>query len=124
VRYASHHDEVFLGREMSQPRDHSEETARAIDNEVRRLIVDSEARAVQLMKDNIDILRICSLALIEREILDSEELDILIRGEQLAPMIKDVASFRQKVRSSSQPSTDDLANNQDTGTDGLALSPS
>lgn len=124
VRYASHHDEVFLGREMSQPRDHSEETARTIDNEVRRLIVDSEARAIQLMKDSIGILRVCAHALIEREILDSDELDTLIRGEQLTPMIKDVASFREKVHTSTKIPAEDTSEDSATGTEGLALSPS
>ncbi|HLP27454.1 MAG TPA: ATP-dependent zinc metalloprotease FtsH [Candidatus Didemnitutus sp.] len=124
VRYASQHDEVFLGREISQPRDHSEETARAIDGEVRRIIVDSEARAIQLMRDNIELLHRCSKALIEREILDSEELDVLIRGEELAPMIKDVASFREKMRTSAQAPSPEPSKGPDPGTEGLALSPS
>ncbi|MCX6139892.1 MAG: ATP-dependent zinc metalloprotease FtsH [Candidatus Kapabacteria bacterium] len=124
VRYASQHDEVFLGREISQPRDHSEETARAIDGEVRRLIVESERIAVQLMRDNLDLLHRCAKALIEHEILDSDELDALIRGEELQPIIKDVASFREKMRASSPAPSPEESKDTDTGTEGLALNPS
>jgi cell division protease FtsH len=121
VRYASQHDEVFLGREISQPRDHSEETARTIDAEVRRIITDSEQRAEQLMRDNLELLHRCSKALMEREILDSAELDVLIRGEELTPMVKDVASLREKIRSAAPPS--EPSPEQGPDPEGLALSP-
>ncbi len=121
VRYANQHDEVFLGREISQPRDHSEETARTIDGEVRRIIVTSEHRAEQLMRDNLEILHRCSKALITREILDSEELDLLIAGGELPPIIKDVQSFRDKVRSAAPSREPSAESGPDT--EGLALSP-
>ena len=121
VRYASHHDEVFLGREISQPRDHSEETARSIDGEVRRIIVESEHKAEQLMRDNIELLHRCSKALVEREILDGSELDVLIRNEELPPIIKDVASFREKMKTSAQATSPEQAKDQGTNPDGLAL---
>ncbi|MEY3386736.1 MAG: hypothetical protein RIR53_1547, partial [Bacteroidota bacterium] len=122
VRYASHQDEVFLGREISQPRDHSEETARTIDGEVRRIIIDAEQRAEQLMRDNLDLLHRCSKALIERETLDAEELDLLIKGEPLRPIIKDVEAFRERIKAAApeEPKTD----LDDAPSDGLALSPS
>jgi cell division protease FtsH len=121
VRYASHQDEVFLGREISQPRDHSEETARTIDGEVRRIIIDADTAAEQLMRDNLDLLHRCSKALVERETLDAEELDLLIKDEPLRPIIKDVEAFRERVKASApeQPKTD----LDDAPSDGLALSP-
>jgi len=97
VRYASRHDEVFLGREITQPADHSEETARAIDAEVRRIIVDAEVAAEKLMQDNLELLHRCSKALVEREILDAAELDVLIAGGTLPPIIKDVEEFRSRI---------------------------
>ena len=109
VRYASHQDEVFLGREISQPRDHSEETARTIDGEVRRIIIDAETRAETLMRENLELLHRCSKALIERETLDAEELDLLIKGETLRPLIKDVEAFRERIKSApvdTPPKTD------------------
>jgi cell division protease FtsH len=125
VRYASQHDEVFLGREISQPRDHSEETARSIDSEVRRIIVESEHKAEQLMRDNIELLHKLSKALIEREILASEELDTLIGGGELPPFVKDVEALRSKIKNSSAASAEPKPQSEtDTNADGLALSPS
>ncbi len=120
VRYASHHDEVFLGREISQPRDHSEETARAIDAEVRRIVVEAEQKAEQLMRDNIELLHRLSKALIEREVLDADELDALIAGKTLPPVVKDVSAFREKVRAATQNKPD----SPETGPQGFALNPS
>ena len=97
VRYASQHDEVFLGREISQPRDHSEETARVIDAEVRRIIVEAEQAAEQLMRDNLEVLHRCSRALVERELLDTSELDILISGGELPPAIKNIDDLRARL---------------------------
>jgi cell division protease FtsH len=97
VRYASPHDEVFLGREISQPRDHSEKTARVIDAEIRRIITDAEHAAEQLMRDNIELLHRCSKELVEREILDAAELDILISGGELPPVVKNADEIRAKI---------------------------
>ncbi|MBU3742439.1 MAG: ATP-dependent zinc metalloprotease FtsH [Candidatus Kapabacteria bacterium] len=97
VRYASQHDEVFLGREISQPRDHSEETARVIDSEVRRIIVEAETSAETLMRDNLELLHRCSRALVEREILDAAELDILIAGNELPPAIRNIDELRARL---------------------------
>lgn len=102
VRYASRHDEVFLGREITQPADHSEETARAIDSEIRRLIIDAERAAEELMRENIDLLHSCSKALIEREILDASELDVLISGGSLPSIVKDVEAFRSRIAKESE----------------------
>lgn len=122
VRYASQHEEVFLGREISQPRDHSEETARSIDAEVRRIVVEAEHKAEQMMRENLEMLHTLSRALIEREILDGDELDVLMRGGSLPPIIKDVAGFREKVRESTKPAPPQP--DVDPGAEGLALNPS
>jgi cell division protease FtsH len=78
---------VFLGREIAQPRDHSEETARIIDNEVRRILTDAMKQSEQLLQDNIELLHKTSKILLEREILDGAELDQIINGQELAPKI-------------------------------------
>lgn len=88
VTFNNQHDEVFLGREISQPRDHSEHTAQIIDSEVRKILTDASDKAEQLLKDHIDLLHKTSKVLLEREYLDSEELDALVRGEELPPINK------------------------------------
>lgn len=121
VRYASQHDEVFLGRELSQPRDHSEETARAIDSEVRRIIIDAEQSAERLMRENIDLLHKLSEALYERETLSAEELDTLMSGGELPPVIRDVNKFREAVRASATTGQPPVA---DAGTSPDSFAPS
>jgi len=86
ITYANKSEEVFLGREMSQPRDHSEETAMLIDSEVRRILHTAMERAEQILRDNIDMLHLTSKMLLERETLDNEELDILLAGGELPPL--------------------------------------
>ncbi len=88
VTFAREHDEVFLGREISQPRDHSEETAKVIDAEVRSILMKHSNRAEEMLSENMDLLHRTAKILLEREILDSEELDILLKGDELPPINK------------------------------------
>lgn len=74
--------EVFLGRDYSRgSRNHSEKTAEAIDAEIRRIVNEQYDRALQLLKDNMDLLRDLSEALLEFESLDAEEIRWVIDGK-------------------------------------------
>jgi cell division protease FtsH len=88
LSYGAKEEEIFLGREIQKHRDYSEETAIAIDDEIRRIVNSAMKRAEQILKDNIELLHNLSLELLEREILDSEEIDKIIRGESLPPIKK------------------------------------
>jgi cell division protease FtsH len=77
---------VFLGREISQQRDYSEKTAIMIDEEVRSLVDGAYNHARQLLVDNQDKLHTLALALLEREMLDGEEVEKVLRGEKLEPL--------------------------------------
>ncbi len=76
---------IFLGREISQPAEYSEQTAREIDEEIRRIVTDNYQRAFAALHDNEPSLHRLAEALLEREVLDSSEIDTLMRGEQLPP---------------------------------------
>ncbi len=89
LTFGSKEEFVFLGREISQSRDYSEKTAIMIDEEVRGLVEGAYNRARQLLSDNLDKLHILSQALLEREILDGDEVEKLLRGEQLEPLARD-----------------------------------
>ncbi len=89
LSYGAKEEEIFLGREIQRHRDYSERTAIEIDDEVRGIVNSAMQRAEKILTDNIEILHKLSLELLEREILDSEEIDKLIRGEQLPPVKKD-----------------------------------
>jgi cell division protease FtsH len=78
LSYAKNEEQVFLGREIAQHRDYSEETARRIDKEVNKLIIESYQRAKQVLEENIDILHKLSELLLEKETVMGAELDELI----------------------------------------------
>ncbi len=77
--------EIFLGREFAQRREISERTAEMVDNEVKRLIDEAYARAREILTEHRDLLDRISLALLERETLDREDLDHLVQGRELPP---------------------------------------
>jgi cell division protease FtsH len=78
--------EIFLGREISQRREISEATAQMVDAEVKRLLDEAYQRATVIIGGNRELLEVITLALLERETIDKEDLDILLRGEKLPPL--------------------------------------
>jgi len=80
-------EHIFLGREVSRPKDYSEETAILIDSEIKRIVTDCAARARQLLDTNLEKLHILARALLERETLDGEEINriLIARPFQEAP---------------------------------------
>ena len=88
LTFGKKEEEIFLGREISQHRDYSEQTAMLIDEEVKKIVNTAMDRAEKILKDKMDTLHRLSAALLEREILDGEEIDKIIRGEELPPFEK------------------------------------
>ncbi|MFN5519741.1 MAG: cell division protein FtsH, partial [Ignavibacteria bacterium] len=86
VMVANKQEEVFLGREIAQKSDISEQTAQLVDNEIKAILMKASNNAEQLLKDNIELLHKVSKILLERETIDGEELDMIIRGEELPPL--------------------------------------
>lgn len=77
---------IFLGREISEQRNYSEDTARAIDAEVKRLVDIAHQRALQILRNNMEVLHDMAAKLIEIETLDGEELrDVLSRVNRFDP---------------------------------------
>lgn len=88
LSYGAKEEEIFLGREIQRHKDYSEKTAQEIDDEVRTIIRNAEQRAENILKENIDLLHRLSKELLEREILDGEEIDAIIKGQELPPVKK------------------------------------
>ena len=78
LSYAQGEEQIFLGREISQHRDYSEETAQKIDAEVMNLIDRGYKKAEEILKENIDILHELAALLMEKETVLGKELDELI----------------------------------------------
>ncbi|MCX7834121.1 MAG: ATP-dependent zinc metalloprotease FtsH [Ignavibacteria bacterium] len=85
VAYGNKEEEVFLGKEIYQHKNYSEATQVLIDEEVKKTVQAGMDRAYNILKNNIDKLHALVEALLEREILDSEEIDKVLRGEPLPP---------------------------------------
>jgi cell division protease FtsH len=86
VLVGDNEQEVFLGRELMHRREVSEKTAQLVDSEVTRLLNESYERARKTLTENADLLKRMAEALLERETLNGEEIDILVKGEQLPPV--------------------------------------
>ncbi len=80
LSYAKNEEHIFLGREIAQHRDYSEETARKIDEEVNRLVQEAYSRAKKILEENLDILHALAERLLEKETVMGKELDELIRS--------------------------------------------
>jgi cell division protease FtsH len=83
LTFGKKEEQIFLGREISQHRDFSEETAREIDSEVRRLVNTGYEKAKSIILENRDAMVRIALALLEREVLDASELKLILEGKQL-----------------------------------------
>jgi cell division protease FtsH len=77
--------EIFLGREFAQRRELSERTAQLVDDEVKRLVDEAYARATEILTENRPLLDAIAVALLERETIDREDLDRLVKGLPLPP---------------------------------------
>jgi cell division protease FtsH len=85
------HDMPFLGREMGAEPDYSEEIAREIDDEIRRVIEEAHELAVNTLKAHMDELHRVSGILIERETIDKDQFERLLAGEDEPSVFPDEA---------------------------------
>jgi len=83
LTFGKKEEQIFLGREIAQHRDYSEATAIKIDEEVRRLIGQGYDTAKSILGGNHDTLVRIALALLEREVLDANEIKLLMEGKEL-----------------------------------------
>jgi cell division protease FtsH len=79
-------EQIFLGREISQHRDYSEQTAIMIDEEVHRIVKTSYDTARDILEEHSDTLVRLAEALLEREVLDAHEIKVIVEGGDLPPL--------------------------------------
>jgi len=80
LTFGKREEQIFLGREISQHRDYSELTAQRIDEEVRDLVTAAYNKAKKLINDNIETLHNMAKALLDKETLDSKDIDEIMAG--------------------------------------------
>jgi len=83
LSFGKKEEQIFLGREFSQHRDYSEETARLIDNEIRDIVTQGHERAKEIIAANIAILHKLANTLLEKEVLDGNQIETIIKGENV-----------------------------------------
>jgi cell division protease FtsH len=85
LTFGKREEQIFLGREIAQHRDYSELTAQKIDEEVRSIVTSAYEKATKLIKDNLDTLHRMANALLEKETLDSADIDRIMAGAKESP---------------------------------------
>jgi len=113
LTFGKKEEQIFLGREIAQHQDYSEDTALQIDHEVKRFVTDNYQRAHRLLVESKDTLIKMAEALLAREVLDAEQVKRLAAGQALEdvppaavsrPVVdEDEARPRQKERPSIVP---------------------
>ena len=83
LAYGQQEEQIFLGREFAQHRDYSEETARLIDNEIRSIVNRGYERAKEIIQTNIAMLHKLANTLLEKEVLDGNQIEAIIKGETI-----------------------------------------
>jgi len=99
LTFGKKEEQIFLGREIAQHQDYSEDTAISIDKEIKRIVTDNYTRATAIIEQHKEALGRIADALLVREVLDAEQVRRMVAGEP----IEDV----KVAASSSTPSPDD-----------------
>ena len=97
------HDMPFLGREMGAEPDYSEEIAREIDDEIRRVIEEAHVLAVNVLTEHMDEMHRLSGILIERETIDKDQFERLLAGEDEGSVFPEEAAAQPEETPSEEP---------------------
>jgi len=81
MAFGQKEEQIFLGREITQHRDYSEETARLIDAEIRAIVTRSYEKAKEIIQSNMDVLHRLANTLLEKEVLDGSQIERIIKDE-------------------------------------------
>ena len=96
MTFGKKNEEVFLGREIQSSRDYSEVTARMIDEEISRIVRDSQRLADEILRKDIDVLHKMSEELLKYETIDSKDLEKILKGEKLTRPLNGTENRKKK----------------------------
>ena len=83
LAFGQKEEQIFLGRELARHKDYSERTAQDIDEEIKQIVDNSYDSARKIIEENIDLLHNLADSLLEREALDGDQIDKIIKGEKI-----------------------------------------
>ena len=84
LAFGRQEEQIFLGKEIAQHKDYSDETAKLIDAEVKRIVLENYNRAREILRDNLETLHRIAQALLDREVLSGEDVDRIVSGGEPA----------------------------------------
>ena len=96
MTFGKKNEEIFLGREIQSQRDYSEVTARMIDEEISRIVRDSQRIADEILRKNIEILHRIAEELLKYETIDSIDLEKILKGEKLTRALNGQDKLKKK----------------------------
>jgi cell division protease FtsH len=114
ITYGNKQEEVFLGKELHEHKNYSESTQILIDDEVKRIVQSGMDRAVRILTEHMDELHRLTDVLLEREILDSDEIDKVIRGEVLPPQTERNGNNGQQKQNTENNSSEQVKAEEET----------
>ncbi len=122
LAFGKKEEQIFLGREIAQHKDYSEKTAIEIDEEITSIVTQCYERSKKLLSENIDILKRLAETLLEREVLDGDQIDRIVKGLPLAEEEKPSEEKPSKAQTSQgEPTTGanetNEVNEEDTSTE-------
>jgi cell division protease FtsH len=85
LHFGQKEGEIFLGRDIGQHQEYSQQTALSIDTEVKNIVTDNYDRAKKILEDNIDALHRLAKTLLEHETLDGDQIDQILMGNEIGP---------------------------------------
>jgi cell division protease FtsH len=103
LSFGKRDEQIFLGREISQHRDYSEETAQSIDKEVYRLVSEAHQKAVSLLSENEDKLHLLADALLLEETLDGDAVESIVTGKPRKPKKRSADEVRSDHEAPNPP---------------------
>ncbi len=122
VRYNGNEQEVFLGHSVTQTKNLSDETAKLIDEEIRSLIQAGESTARRILTEKVDKLHAVAKALLELETISGEEVQAVMRGEDIVRKSDDDGS--KGTAGSAVPSAGRSRPREEPGAGGMEPQPS
>jgi cell division protease FtsH len=103
IHFEKREGHVFLGMSQgSASKEYSEQTAREIDAEISKLVNEGHEKALQILRDNSEILKNLAEALFERETLEGHEIDMIMAGKTLADIDTERASRAKELQEQNQ----------------------
>jgi len=83
LAFGKKEEQIFLGREFARHKDYSERTAQDIDEEIKRIVEESYERAKKVLQENTDTLHNLANSLLEKEALDGDQIEKIVKGEKM-----------------------------------------